>query len=132
MHVQRKWMYLESIFVGSDDIRHQLPAEARRFDGIDKQWQRIMTETARNVNVLEACSADGRLQTLQVGVGVGEVEGKGVHAAGMLSFCGSSQCVCDVKCAGCWGRVCCRCVCVVVSLRRCCDEGQGLPCTAQK
>ena len=66
MLVQRKWMYLESIFVGSDDIRHQLPAEARRFDGIDKQWQRIMTETARNVNVLEACSADGRLQTLLV------------------------------------------------------------------
>merc|ERR1712078_30356 len=25
MFVQRKWMYLESIFVGSDDIRHQLP-----------------------------------------------------------------------------------------------------------
>ena len=25
MQVQRKWMYLESIFVGSDDIRHQLP-----------------------------------------------------------------------------------------------------------
>ena len=66
MLVQRKWMYLESIFVGSDDIRHQLPAEARRFDGIDKQWQRIMTETARNVNVLDACSADGRLQNLQV------------------------------------------------------------------
>uniref|UniRef100_A0A6S8LSH1 AAA+ ATPase domain-containing protein n=1 Tax=Dunaliella tertiolecta TaxID=3047 RepID=A0A6S8LSH1_DUNTE len=65
MLVQRKWMYLESIFVGSDDIRHQLPAEARRFDGIDKQWQKIMADTARNVNVLEACSAEGRLQTLQ-------------------------------------------------------------------
>lgn len=40
--------------------------EAKRFDGIDKQWARIMTETARNVNVLEACSAEGRLNTLQV------------------------------------------------------------------
>jgi dynein heavy chain, axonemal len=25
MQVQRKWMYLESIFIGADDIRHQLP-----------------------------------------------------------------------------------------------------------
>ena len=29
MAVQRKWMYLESIFIGSDDIRDQLPEEAR-------------------------------------------------------------------------------------------------------
>lgn len=65
MLVQRKWMYLESIFVGSDDIRHQLPAEAKRFDAIDKAWQKIMSDTAKNTNVLDACSADGRLDTLR-------------------------------------------------------------------
>lgn len=63
--VQRKWMYLESIFVGSDDIRLQLPEEAKRFDNIDKQWLKIMADTARNTNVLDACSADGRLALLQ-------------------------------------------------------------------
>lgn len=31
-----------------------------------RQWQKIMNDTARNVNVLEACSTDGRLHTLQV------------------------------------------------------------------
>jgi dynein heavy chain len=36
MLAQRKWMYLESIFVGSDDIRNQLPQEAKRFDTIDR------------------------------------------------------------------------------------------------
>jgi hypothetical protein len=35
MLVQRKWMYLESIFVGSDDIRHQLP-QVRAGEGFRK------------------------------------------------------------------------------------------------
>jgi hypothetical protein len=60
MLVQRKWMYLESIFIGSDDIRNQLPQETKRFDTIDKAWLKIMADTAKNTNVLEACSADGR------------------------------------------------------------------------
>lgn len=58
--VQRKWMYLESIFVGNEDIRQQLPAEAKRFDGVDRTWGRIMADTAKNANVLEACSVEGR------------------------------------------------------------------------
>ena len=45
--VQRKWMYLESIFIGSDDIRHQLPEEAKRFDRIEKHWQMLMADTTR-------------------------------------------------------------------------------------
>jgi dynein heavy chain, axonemal len=52
MNVQRKWMYLEGIFVGSDDIRLQLPEEARRFDTIDKAWVKLMQDTAKNTVVL--------------------------------------------------------------------------------
>lgn len=37
--VQRKWQYLESIFVGSDDIRSQLPEDSKRFDGIDRTFK---------------------------------------------------------------------------------------------
>lgn len=37
--VQRKWQYLESIFVGSDDIRAQLPEDSKRFDHIDKTFK---------------------------------------------------------------------------------------------
>jgi hypothetical protein len=60
MVMQRRWMYLESIFTGSDDIRQQLPAEATRFDTIDRGWGSIMADTARNTLVLDACSAEGR------------------------------------------------------------------------
>eukprot|EP00736_Rhodelphis_marinus_P009344 Rmarinus@m.3249 len=65
MLVQTKWMYLEAIFVGSDDIRLQLPEEAKRFDNIDKTFKKLMTETYKNASVLESCMADGRLETLQ-------------------------------------------------------------------
>lgn len=42
--VQRKWMYLESIFVGAEDIRLQLPEEAKKFDAIDKAFKQVTTE----------------------------------------------------------------------------------------
>lgn len=38
--VQRKWLYLEGIFIGGD-IRTQLPEEARKFDEIDKSYRRV-------------------------------------------------------------------------------------------
>lgn len=39
--VQRKWMYLESIFIGGD-IRSQLPEEAKKFDAIDKLFKKVI------------------------------------------------------------------------------------------
>lgn len=41
MLVQRKWMYLESIFIGGD-IRSQLPEEAKKFDNIDKMFKKVI------------------------------------------------------------------------------------------
>ena len=64
MVVQRKWMYLESIFIGGD-IRSQLPEEAKKFDGIDKTFKKIMTDTHQKTNVLQACHVDGRLEDLE-------------------------------------------------------------------
>lgn len=64
MLVQRKWMYLESIFIGGD-IRSQLPEEAKKFDNIDKSFRKIMTETVNNPNIISCCHAENRLDTLQ-------------------------------------------------------------------
>ena len=41
MVVQRKWMYLESIFLAGD-IRAQLPEEAKKFDVIDKTFKKVI------------------------------------------------------------------------------------------
>lgn len=37
---QRKWLYLEGIFIGGD-IRDQLPNEAKKFDDIDKNFRKV-------------------------------------------------------------------------------------------
>ena len=40
--VQKQWMYLENIFVGSEDIRKQLPNETLMFDDVNNQWSSLM------------------------------------------------------------------------------------------
>lgn len=41
MATQRKWLYLEGIFVGGD-IRAQLPDEAKKFDDIDRSFRKVL------------------------------------------------------------------------------------------
>lgn len=37
--VQRTWSHLESIFIGSEDIRAQLPEHSKQFDTIDTNFK---------------------------------------------------------------------------------------------
>lgn len=37
--VQRTWSHLESIFIGSEDIRKQLPEDSKNFDAIDQDFK---------------------------------------------------------------------------------------------
>ena len=64
MHVQRKWIYLEGIFIGGD-IRQQLPEEAKMFDGVDKNFHRINGEAVKDPNIKASCMATNRLSDLQ-------------------------------------------------------------------
>ncbi|KAL0227597.1 hypothetical protein RCL1_003741 [Eukaryota sp. TZLM3-RCL] len=65
IQVQLKWMYLEGIFMGTEDIRNQLPEEAQRFEVIDLTWKKIMNEAERVKNVIATCHVTGRLETLE-------------------------------------------------------------------
>ncbi|XP_035496799.2 dynein axonemal heavy chain 10-like [Scophthalmus maximus] len=62
--VQRKWMYLESIFIGGD-IRSQLPEEAKKFDDIDKRFKETMSDTVKGPNIKRCCLLPNRLTDLQ-------------------------------------------------------------------
>jgi dynein heavy chain len=59
--VQRKWMYLESIFNGSEDIRQQLNEEAKKFDRINNNYRKkIMENVSKKSNVYSCCvTAEG-------------------------------------------------------------------------
>lgn len=39
LEVQRTWAYLEAIFIGSDDIRTQLPEDTKRFEMLDREFK---------------------------------------------------------------------------------------------
>ena len=60
LEVQRAWCSLESIFLGSEDIREQLPEDAKRFDGIDAEFREQMAGASANSNPIEVCTEQGR------------------------------------------------------------------------
>lgn len=66
LEVQQGWVSLESIFLGSQDIRVQLPEDSKRFDGIDEHWRTLMEEAQQTPNVIEACGKKGRDDILKM------------------------------------------------------------------
>jgi len=61
LQVQRKWIYLESIFIGSDDIAKQLPMEAKLFGEVNTVFKKMMRRVHDDPNAVRACSFEGML-----------------------------------------------------------------------
>ncbi|XP_059059014.1 dynein axonemal heavy chain 10 [Achroia grisella] len=110
MATQRKWLYLEGIFVGGD-IRVQLPDEAKKFDNIDKVFRKIMLDTAKRLNVVDCCTISGRLEEfINLGLGLQKCQKSlndyldskrrifprffFISTDELLSILGSSECSC--------------------------------------
>jgi dynein heavy chain, axonemal len=62
--VERQWGSLESIFLGSADIRAQLPDDSKRFEGVDAEFKEMMKDIQTKPGVLSCCRTDGRENSL--------------------------------------------------------------------
>ncbi|XP_059938624.1 dynein axonemal heavy chain 9 isoform X1 [Mesoplodon densirostris] len=63
--VQRTWSHLESIFIGSEDIRAQLPQDSKRFEGIDIDFKELAYDAHKTPNVVEATNKSGLYEKLE-------------------------------------------------------------------
>ena len=59
--VQRKWMYLESIFMAAGDISKQLPEEYALFVSVNDGFKKVMGRVYKDPNAGRACSVPGML-----------------------------------------------------------------------
>ncbi|XP_061866833.1 dynein axonemal heavy chain 17 isoform X5 [Colius striatus] len=63
--VQRTWSHLESIFIGSEDIRSQLVEDSKRFDAIDRDFKELMADAVKTPNVIKVTNKAGLLGRLE-------------------------------------------------------------------
>mmetsp|Transcript_18885 Transcript_18885/g.22437 ORF Transcript_18885/g.22437 Transcript_18885/m.22437 type:complete len:4042 (-) Transcript_18885:161-12286(-) len=62
--IQRKWMYLESIFMASEDIRRQLPAESTLFIEVNDAFKLELERMYLDLNACRACKKEGLVEVL--------------------------------------------------------------------
>ncbi|CAF4988307.1 unnamed protein product, partial [Rotaria sp. Silwood1] len=63
--VQRTWSNLEAIFIGTDDIRIQLPEETEAFHRIDKEFKIIAKENEADLNFIRCTNRPGLYDQLE-------------------------------------------------------------------
>ena len=58
--VERQWGALESIFLGSADIRAQLPDDTKIFEAVDVDFKELMGNLSSRPQVITCCTTEGR------------------------------------------------------------------------
>uniref|UniRef100_A0A1B0DMV2 Dynein heavy chain linker domain-containing protein n=1 Tax=Phlebotomus papatasi TaxID=29031 RepID=A0A1B0DMV2_PHLPP len=63
--VQRKWLYMESIFLGSRDIQEKIPEESQRFIAIDKKLRGLVEKIQKTPLTIRIISHGNLLKELR-------------------------------------------------------------------
>jgi dynein heavy chain len=63
--VQRSWTFLESLFIHSEEVKKELPAESQKFIGIDENVKKLLTDAFNTKKALDFCIKDNVLPTLE-------------------------------------------------------------------
>lgn len=61
--VQNMWMYMEAVFSGGDIVK-QLPQEAKRFQNIDKNYMKIVSNAIETRNIIQVCCGNELMKSL--------------------------------------------------------------------
>ena len=65
--IQRTWAYLETLCIGWEEVRKELPVDADRFVGININVKRVLKDILTVKNAVLACSKDPELiKTLEI------------------------------------------------------------------
>lgn len=57
--IQKTWSYLEPLFIGSEEVKRELPEDAIRFAGIDVDVKDMLRSAWGTLNIKGACNIDG-------------------------------------------------------------------------
>ena len=63
--IQRTWSYLEPLFVGSEEVKRELPEDAKRFEGIDINVKQELNTCWNLKNVERSCNQEELVKRLE-------------------------------------------------------------------
>jgi dynein heavy chain len=63
--VQRTWVYLEPLFIHSDEVKKELPETAEKFKGTDIEVKRILNAMHTTKSIKKSCNVPGLLKEFE-------------------------------------------------------------------
>ena len=87
---QRKWGYLETLFIGSDEVKKELPESTERFVGIDKTFKECLGAIYKIKNAVAATDVEPTATTLRTA----DPLALSASGSGVIASSGSTRAAC--------------------------------------